>query len=53
MFHNLFGKNYVRKYWLKNTQSSVMRDFLEQPFLSRRNFIKETDIVSLDIETNC
>ena len=28
-----------------------MRYFLEQPFLSRLNFIKETDIVSLDIET--
>lgn len=51
MFHNLFGKNYARKYWLKNTQSSVMRDFLEQPFISRRKLIKETDIISLDIET--
>lgn len=51
MFHNLFGKNYARKYWLKRTQSSVMRDYLEQPFISRRNLIKETDIVSLDIET--
>ena len=51
MFHNLFGKNYARKYWLKKTQSAVMRDFLEQPFISRRNFVKETDIVSLDIET--
>lgn len=51
MFHNLFGKNYARKYWLKKTQSSVMRDFLEQPFISRRKLIKETDIISLDIET--
>ena len=51
MFHNLFGKNYARKYWLKNTQSSVMRDFLEQPYVSRRKLIKETEVISLDIET--
>ena len=51
MFHNLFGKNYARKYWLKNTQSSVMRNFLEQPYVSRRKLIKETEIISLDIET--
>ena len=51
MFHNLLGKNYARKYWLKKTQSSVMRDFLEQPFISRRNLVKNTDIISLDIET--
>lgn len=51
MLHNLFGKNYARKYWLKKTQSSVMHHFLEQPYVSRRNLIRETDIVSLDIET--
>lgn len=51
MFYKLFGKNYARKYWLKKTQSSVMRDFLELPFTGRRKLIKETDIVSLDIET--
>ena len=56
MLHNLFGKNYARKYWLNKTQSSVMRDFLQQPFVSRRNLVNKTDIVSLDIETtglNC
>lgn len=51
MFHNMFGKNYARKYWLKKTDSSVMRDFLEQPYVSRRKLIKEVEIVSLDIET--
>jgi len=51
MFHNLFGKNYARKYWLKKTQSDVMRGFLQQTYVSRRKLIKETDIVSLDIET--
>ena len=51
MFHNLFGKNYARKYWLKKTQSGVMQDFLNQPYVSRRKLIKETDIISLDIET--
>jgi len=51
MFHNLFGKNYARKYWFKKTHSSVMRDFLEQPYVSRRKLIKETEIISLDIET--
>ena len=51
MFHNLLGKNYARKYWLKKTQSSAMRDFLEQPYVSRRKLIKETEIISLDIET--
>ena len=51
MLHNLFGKNYARKYWLNKTQSSVMRDFLEQPYVSRRKLIKETEIISLDIET--
>ena len=51
MFHNLFGKNYARKYWLKKTQYSVMRDFLEKPYVSRRKLIKEAEIVSLDIET--
>lgn len=51
MLHNLLGKNYARKYWLKKTQSSVMRDFLSQPFVSRRTAMKEVEIVSLDIET--
>ena len=51
MFHNLLGKNYARKYWLKKTQYSVMRDFLEKPYVSRRKLIKETEVISLDIET--
>lgn len=51
MFHNLFGKNYARKYWLKKTQSGVMKNFLDQPYVSRRKLIKETEIISLDIET--
>ena len=49
MFHNLFGKNYARKYWLKKTQSSVMQDFLSHKFISRKTLIQETDIVSLDV----
>ena len=51
MFHHLFGKNYARKYWLKKTQSSVMKIFLEKPHINKRNFIKDTEIISLDIET--
>ena len=50
--YNLLGKNYSRKYWLKKTKSEVMRDFLNQPYVSRRNLIKETDIISLDIENS-
>lgn len=51
MFHNLFGKNYSRKYWLRKTQSNVMKNFLDQPYVSRRKLIHETEIISLDIET--
>jgi len=51
MLHNLFGKNYARKYWLKKTQSEVMRNYLQQPYCSRRKLIKETEMISLDIET--
>ena len=51
MFHNLFGKNYARKYWFRKTQSGVMKNFLQQPHVSRRKLIKETEIISLDIET--
>ena len=51
MFHNLLGKNYARKYWLKKTQSKVMQDFLNQPFITRKTPINKTDIISLDIET--
>jgi len=51
MFYNLFGKNVARKYWLKKTQSEVMRDYLQQPYDSRRKLITETEIISLDIET--
>ena len=51
MIQNLLGKNYARKHWLKKTNSSVMRDYLSQPFINRKNLIRETDIISLDIET--
>jgi len=51
MFHNLFGKNYARKYWLKKTRFSVMKTFLDEPYVSRRKLLKETEIISLDIET--
>jgi len=51
MFYNLFGKNYARKYWLRKTQSEVMKNFLQEPYVSRRKLIKETEIISLDIET--
>lgn len=51
MFYKLFGKNYARKYWLKKTNSLVMKDFLSAPFISRRKLIAETKIISLDIET--
>lgn len=51
MFHKLLGKNYARKYWLKKTDSSVMKDFLSHPFISRRTLIRQTNIISLDIET--
>ena len=51
MFHKLLGKNYARKYWLNNTDSSVMKGFLSHPFISRRTLIRETNIISLDIET--
>ena len=50
-FYNLLGKNYARKYWLKKTKSKIMQDFLNQGYVSRRNLIKDTDIISLDIET--
>ena len=51
MFHKLLGKNYARKYWLKKTNSSVMQNYLSQPFINRRSLIRETEIISLDIET--
>lgn len=51
MFYKLLGKNYARKYLFKKTSSSVMKDFLSHPFVSKRTLIRETDIISLDIET--
>lgn len=51
MFHKLLGKNHERKYWLKRTDSLVMKDFLSVPFFNRRTLISETEIISLDIET--
>ncbi|MFK5913989.1 MAG: exonuclease domain-containing protein [Woeseiaceae bacterium] len=51
MFHKLLGKNYERKYWLRKSDSLVMKNFLNQSFINRRTLICETDIISLDIET--
>jgi len=49
--YRFFGKDYHRRQLLKNTSSSVMREYLDKPFPGKKSLISELDIVSLDIET--
>lgn len=51
MFATLLGKNFVRRKLLKNTNSTVMKKYLEKPFPNKKDFIVNVDIVSLDFET--
>lgn len=51
MFSILFGGNHTRKKLLKNTQSLVMKKYLEKPFPSKKEYLHNIDIVSLDFET--
>ena len=51
MLATLLGENYVRKKALKNTQSSIMKEYLKKPFPGKKELISELDIVSLDFET--
>ena len=51
MFATLLGKDFKRHQLLKNTTSSVMRDYFSTPFVSKNNQITDIDIVSIDFET--
>lgn len=51
MFYKFFGENYTRKKLLKNTRSSVMKEFYNKPFPNRKDLISNVGIVSLDFET--
>ena len=51
MLSIFLGKNYARKRLLKNTQSSVMKEYLENPFPDKKELISRLNIISLDFET--
>jgi len=51
MLANLFGKNFVRKQYLKNTSSSVMKKFYGCPFPDKNNSINEVELIAIDFET--
>ena len=51
MLSKLLGKNFVRKQYLKNTDSSVMKEFYIRPFPAKNDFLSELEIVSIDFET--
>ncbi len=51
MFDALFGYNYTRRKLLKKTNSTVMQEFLSNPFPDKKDLITNMDIVSIDFET--
>ncbi len=51
MFDALFGYNYTRRKLLKKTNSTVMQEFLSNPFPNKKELITNINIVSLDFET--
>lgn len=51
MFAALFGDDYIRRKLLKKTNSTVMQEFLSNPFPNKKKLITNVDIVSLDFET--
>lgn len=51
MFDALFGYNYTRRKLLTKTNSTVMQEFLSNPFPNKKELITNVDIVSLDFET--
>lgn len=51
MFSALLGKDYYRKKALKKTTSSIMKKYLEKPFVNKKELINSVDIISLDFET--
>ena len=51
MLANILGKNYLRQRYLKNTSSSVMKDFYKHPFPEKKQFLDDVSIVSIDFET--
>ena len=51
MFSALLIKNILRRYYLYNTTSKLMQEYLSIPFVSNRKSINQVAIVSLDIET--
>lgn len=51
MFDALFGYNYTRRKLLKRTNSTVMQEYLSNPFPEKNELINNIDIVSLDFET--
>ena len=51
MFDVLFGYNYTRRKLLKKTNSTVMQEFLSNPFPNKKELITNIDIVSIDFET--
>ena len=51
MFTKLLGCNFVRKQYLKKTNSSVMQDFYKKPFPCKNDFLNDLEIVSIDFET--
>jgi DNA polymerase-3 subunit epsilon len=51
MFYKLLGKDYLRRHLLSRTNSEVMKHYLSAPFPEKRALLRDTEIISLDIET--
>ena len=51
IFYRLFGKNYQRKFLLKQQQAPAMQKYLSKTFANKKDLIEDLDIISLDIET--
>lgn len=52
MFSGFLLKEILRRYYLFNTSSAVMREYLSSPLVSTKTGINQVEIVSLDIETS-
>ena len=51
MWQRIFSKERQRKHALSNASSEVMRDYLSKPFPDRKQLVRNTEIVALDLET--
>jgi DNA polymerase-3 subunit epsilon len=51
MFYKLLGNEFQRRHLLSGTNSEVMKNYLSAPFPAKKTLLRNTEIISLDIET--